>query len=203
MIRNFFASSFRKIAYVITGFLLIAILQGCSSYKTLSDGRQQDFLSLTYNHFENGVHFTDIESGLTILWKASFQGRMPYKENIGLILRDGLLILPNRENTETSARIPFHLKVNNRNLFVFHSGEYKLVQGIIHTHIGSIPEPAPMADYQFGYLGLHNYIISYNDIFDAFKDRFGYEVYKRIGGKDYTCISQKYDVFPRFVTAQN
>src|SRR5687767_11204204 len=74
---------------------------------------EDEFLSLSYNHFEGGVFFSDVEFGLNVLWKASFKKNNAYKENLGFFVPGGLLILPNMENTYNRAKLsalPMQLK---------------------------------------------------------------------------------------------
>ena len=43
--------------------------------------QQKDrFPSASFNHFEDGVLFTDVEAGLEVLWKASFKEETPIKK---------------------------------------------------------------------------------------------------------------------------
>jgi hypothetical protein len=145
---------------------------------------QDEFLSASYCHFEGGVFFSDIEFGLDVLWRASFKGKNPYKENLGLFVPDGLLILPNIENMYNRSRIsalPTQLKEGK--LFVLYKTTLLEVLGIIHTHPDpySIPMPAPKNDYQYCYLGIHNYVMDQNNLFDAYKDSWGRECYRRLG----------------------
>jgi hypothetical protein len=147
---------------------------------------RDEFLSLSYNHFEGGVFFSDVEFGLNVLWKASFKKNNTYKENLGFFVPGGLLILPNRENTYNRAKLsalPTQLKEGN--LFVMYKNTLLKVLGIIHTHpdIYSIPIPAPKNDYQYCYLGIHNYIMDHRNLFDAYKDSRGRECYKRLGAR--------------------
>ena len=142
------------------------------------------FPSLTYNHFEGGVFFSNVEFGLDVLWKASFKKNNVYKENLGLFVPGGLLILPNMDNTYNRAKIsalPIQLKEGYP--FVWYKNTLLKVLGIIHTHpdIYSEPRPAPKNDYQYCYLGIHNYIMDHNNLFDAYKDSSGRECYRRLG----------------------
>jgi hypothetical protein len=145
---------------------------------------QDEFLSASYCHFEGGVFFSDIEFGLDVLWNASFKNKNPYKENLGLFVPGGLLILPNIESTVNRSRIsalPTQLKEGK--LFVLYKSILLEVLGIIHTHPDSysIPMPAPKNDYQYCYLGIHNYVMDQNNLFDAYKDSWGRERYRRLG----------------------
>jgi hypothetical protein len=143
-----------------------------------------EFLSLSYNHFEGGVFFSNVELGLNVLWKASFKKNNAYKENIGFFIPGGFLILPNMENTYnrgTLSALPTQVK--DGNLFVWYKSTFLKVLGIIHTHpdIYSVPMPSPKNDYQYCYLGIHNYIMDHKNLFDAYKDSRGIECYKRLG----------------------
>lgn len=142
------------------------------------------FPSLTYNHFKEGVLFSNVEFGLGLLWAASFKNGRPYKENLGYFVPGGLLILPNKDNTVKSSRLttlPSQIKDNK--LVVLFEGNYLPVLGIIHTHpdLYCLRMPAPKNDFQFGYLGIHNYILGYLDLFDAYKDSMGNEIFTVLG----------------------
>jgi hypothetical protein len=146
--------------------------------------QRDDFLSLWYNHFEGGVFFSNVEFGLNVLWKASFKKNNAYKENLGFFVPGGFLILPNVENTYNRAKLsalPIQLKDGYP--FVLYRSTLLKVLGIIHTHpvIYSEPRPAPINDYQFCYLGIRNYIMGHNNLFEAYKDARGRECYKRLG----------------------
>ncbi len=147
---------------------------------------EDEFLSLSYNHFERGVFFSDVELGLNVLWKASFKKNNAYKENLGFFVPGGFLILPNMENTYNSAKLnalPIQLKEGYP--FVLYKSTLLKVLGIIHTHpdLYAEPRPAPINDYQYCYLGIHNYIMDHNNLFDAYKDLRGRECYKRLGAR--------------------
>jgi len=140
------------------------------------------FLSATYNHFEGGVLFHDLEYGLNVLWESSFKQGRVYKENAGFFVSQGLVILPNKENTSQSARLSgLPVQIIDNKLYIQFEGNLLEVLGIIHTHIEGMPEPSPRVDYQYGYMGIHNYVMGYIDIFDAYKDAQGYEVSSRLG----------------------
>ena len=142
------------------------------------------FPSASYNHFEGGVLFTDVEAGLNVLWKASFKEGGTYKENMGYFVNGGLLILPNKHNTDLTARpIALPTKTEDRKLYVKFRDSYIQVLGIIHTHpeFHSTPGPTPRNDYQYSYLGIHNYVMNHLNLYDAYKDDKGYEVYDRLG----------------------
>jgi hypothetical protein len=143
-----------------------------------------EFLSLSYNHFEGGVFFSNVEFGLNVLWKASFKKNNAYKENLGFFVPGGFLILPNMENTYNRGNLSaLPTQVKDGNLLVWYKSASLKVLGIIHTHpdIYSEPRPAPINDYQYCYLGVHNYIMDHNNLFDAYKDSRGRECYKRLG----------------------
>jgi hypothetical protein len=55
------------------------------------------------------------------------------------------------------------------------------VLAFVHTHPNSVAvnEPTSKKDYQFAYLGIHNYIISHHYFYDAFYDTYGNEVFDR------------------------
>lgn len=141
-------------------------------------------ISLSYDHFKNGVLFVDIEYGLEVLWSASFINKRAYKENLGVFVPEGLLILPNAENTPCSSRLSVlpHVIRDNK-LYVIQNGRYHEVLGIIHSHpdINSLPMPTPRNDYQFSYLGIHNYVMDYSSLFDAYRDEQGDETFVRLG----------------------
>ena len=160
----------------------------CSKKEFLSTDvkRQQEdrFPSASFNHFDGGVLFTDIEAGLEILWKASFKERNAYKENLGFFVNGGLLILPNKYNTCKSASLSaLQTMTEGGKLYVKFASTFIEVLGIIHTHpdFYSRPEPSPQNDYQYGNLGIHNYVMDHRNLFDAYEDVNGYEVYKRLG----------------------
>ena len=160
----------------------------CSKKDFLSaevKGQQEDrFPSASYNHFEGGVLFTDVEAGLEILWKASFKDGNAYKENLGFFVNDGLLILPNKNNTYKSSKLgALPTLTDSGKFYVKFAGTFIEVLGIIHTHpdVYSRPEPSPQNDYQYSNLGIHNYVMDHINLFDAYKNVKGYEVYKRLG----------------------
>ncbi|MCU0344272.1 MAG: hypothetical protein MUF28_10710 [Ignavibacterium sp.] len=168
---------------------------GCSEKSTsglVKTSTDNEFLSEQYNHFEGGILYTDIELGLDLLWNASFKNGRLYKENIGFFIDGGLLILPNRNNTRTSSSYSsVYCFTKDNKLFVEFNGNYVQVLGIIHTHPDEwgIQTPTNKHDYQFSYLGIHNYIISKYDLFDAYKAANGMELYDRLGTrKNYSAI---------------
>ncbi len=171
--------------------LLIIVLftqLACSKKDILSTDvkRQQEdrFPSASFNHFEGGVLFTDVEAGLEILWKASFKERNTYKENLGYFVKDGLLILPNKNNTYKSSKLgALETMLDSGKFYVKFGGTFIEVLGIIHTHpdVYCRPEPSPQNDYQYCNLGIHNYVMDHINLFDAYKNTRGHEVYKRLG----------------------
>ena len=170
--------------------LTVAILSACSEEIFHSATHECDKLvSARYDHFNEGVMFHSLEDGLDVLWKASFHGQVPYKENAGFLVAEGLIILPNRNNTLQSASISaLPIKVLDNKLYVQYKGNLLEVYGIIHTHIDphSAATPAPRNDYQYGYLGLHNYVLSFTAIYDAYKNCAGEELFTNLGArKDY------------------
>jgi hypothetical protein len=181
-----------------------AVLLSCSKNDFPEAGKAVknvvESVSASYNHFEGGVLFSDVEQGLDILWDASFDGRRIYKENLGMFINGGLLIMPNRDNTRTSAVISsLPTIVKDNKLFVLYNGEYVAVEGIIHTHPDtySVREPAPRSDYQYCSLGLHSYIMGSYDLIDAMKTRKGDERFTRLGPrKSYNKIPWRQYCFP-------
>lgn len=145
------------------------------------------FLSSTFNHFEGGVLFSNVEEGLEILWQASFREKNLYKENLAFFVPGGLLILPNKNNTQrTSLLDALPVTADERNLFVQFGGKSLQVLGMIHTHpdIHCQHQPTPRNDYQYCYLGIHSYVMDHLNLFDAFKDVAGREVYIRLGPRN-------------------
>ncbi len=164
-------------------------LSGCSKkefQQTQNRQKQERFFSLTYNHFEAGVLFADVEMGLNVLWEASFINGRVYKENVGLFVPGGLLILPNKDNTRNSGRFVLPMQVKNKKLIVHFAGDTLRVLGIIHTHpeVYALRMPAPGTDYQYSYIGIHNYVIGFMDLFDAYKNSRGIEKYTRLGPRN-------------------
>jgi hypothetical protein len=157
-------------------------------------------VSASYNHFEGGVLFSDVERGLDVLWEASFDGKRIFRENLGMFINGGLLILPNRKNTRSSAVISsLPTIVKDNKLFVLYNGEYTAVFGIIHTHPDSyhVREPAPRYDYQYCSLGLHSYVMGCYDLLDAMKAPDGEERFARLGPrKSYDKIPWRQYCFP-------
>ncbi len=173
-------------ANLLTVTILLIAMTGYSQKTHVLAGRKLKnhlFLSEYYNHFEGGVLFTDIESGLTVLWGASFKNGRPYKENLGLLVSGGLLILPNHHNTIHSSRFDAATFVENNKLYVSFNGLVLQVMGIAHTHPDGLArsEPTPGKDFQYAYLGIHNYIINKKHLYDAFYNARGNEVFDRFG----------------------
>ena len=167
---------------------ILLTFSGCSEKEfqpTHGNQKQDGFFSLTYNHFEGGVLFADVEMGLNVLWDASFMNGRAYKENIGLFVPGGLLILPNKDNRSNSGRL-VPMQVKNKKLIICFAGETIQVLGIIHTHPDANTErmPSPRNDYQFSYIGIHNYVMGHFDLFDAYKNSQGNEEYIRLGPRD-------------------
>jgi len=153
---------------------------------------ERTFLSEYYNHFEGGVLFTDVEFGLSVLWNASFKNGRVYKENLGYIVPAGLLILPNADNTRRSSRLDATLYTDERKLYTKCLGFTMQVLAIVHTHPDKtgLSEPAPENDYQYAFIGLHNYVISTYDLYDAFYNSRGEEKFVRLGpNKSFSKIS--------------
>lgn len=175
--------------------LTVAILSACTGkffHSTTFHATTNEcdkLVSDLYDHFNEGIMFQSLEDGLDVLWKASFHGHVPHKENAGFLVAEGLIILPNRNNTLQSANIStLPIKILDNKLYVQYKGNLSEVYGIIHTHIDpySAATPTPRNDYQFGYLGLHNYVLSYHTIYDAYKNCKGEEIFTDLGArKDY------------------
>jgi hypothetical protein len=153
-----------------------------------TSARQHDeFVSAAYDHFKDGLILTDINEGLDLLWRASFRNGRVYKENLALILPEGVLITPNNANTRNRARLSTYQKIiDGEKLFVIYQGRRYEVLAIIHTHPDGLPIPAPRFDFQYAFLGIHNFVISRNHIYDAFKDKKGNEIFRRIGDRTST-----------------
>ena len=168
----------------------VSSLTGCSinrSFVQSAQSSQTSSLSTAYKHFDGGALFTDIDEGLRVLWAASFINGRPYKENLGYFIHGGILISPNFENTNRSACMTALSKqVRDGKLFVSFQGIEMEVLAIIHTHPDRqiMRTPTPGKDYQFGYMGIHNYVMSQEDLFDAYKDTSGFEVFDRLGWRE-------------------
>lgn len=180
----------KTIISLLSVSVLLVTITACSNntIKQNADSRQKEiFLSEQYEHFNNGVLFPDVEMGLNVLWEASFMAGRAYKENLGFFVPGGLLILPNKDNTIHSSRLSA-LPVFSRDgkLFVEHQGFHLEVYGIIHTHPDEwgISGPTPTSDFQFSYLGIHNYILCHYDLLDAYRDVKGNETYVRLGARN-------------------
>jgi hypothetical protein len=168
--------------------IFVLALAGCSPKEQgiRSVPKRKQFVSEAYHHFEGGLLFRNVAEGLDVLWEASFRYGHVFKENVGFFVRDGLIIAPNRNNTRTLAKLSaFPLLLNSGKLFILVQDRKWEVLAIIHTHPDafSLPMPSPRFDYQFGYLGLHNYVMARSDLFDAYKDRKGNEWYDRLGAR--------------------
>jgi hypothetical protein len=147
---------------------------------------KDDFVSATYNHFEGGLIVSDIDEGIDLLWRASFKNGRPYKENLGFLIPEGLLITPNASNSPNNARLSVYRKViEDEKLWVNYNGHFYQVLAILHTHPhpADLQTPSPRHDFQYGFMGIHNFIISRNHIYDAYKDKKGNEVFRTIGNR--------------------
>ena len=115
--------------------------------------QNRSFVSQDYNHFENGTMFNNVEHGLNTLWNASFRDGRVYKENMGYFTPDGLLILPNKENTTNSSRHILETKSKDGNQYVLWSGNYIQILGVIHTHpnINGKQDHTPGSDFPWVY----------------------------------------------------
>jgi hypothetical protein len=122
---------------------------------------------------EYGLNTPDVEYGLNVLWNRSFRNGQVYKENLGFFTPDGLLIAPNMMNTTHSSSYGFNYfekEIKDKKLFVKWGNQKLQVLGIIHTHPNrsSIQKPTPRNDFQYGFMGIHNYVMSTYYIYDAF-----------------------------------
>jgi len=175
---------------VFSTVVMISFAASCSQKLVApsdSFGQEGDFLSQDYSHFEGGVLFSDVEYGLKVLWQASFRNRKVYKENIGFFVEGGVLILPNKDNTQTASTISaLPIVPANNKIYVEYYGQQMEVLGIVHTHPNPCGSQAPTSgsDFQFAYLGIHNYVIAVGDVYDAYKDRKGRETFERIGSRN-------------------
>ena len=54
--------------------------------------------------------------------------------------------------------------IDSGKFYVKFAGTFIEVLGIIHTHpdVHSRPEPSPQNDYQYGNLGIHNYVMDHH-----------------------------------------
>ena len=177
--RKFLISS--HVVVVILTFSVL--LSNCSqrSLKTYTTGKG---VSESFKHFEGGTLFSDVELGLDILWKTSIRKNGPYKENLAFFVEEGLLIVPNKHNTyETAVLGALPLEVIEDELFVVYRERKLKVLGIIHTHPYGSPEPAPRRDFQYSYLGIHNFVMSRFDLYDGYKTKTGREISYRLGSR--------------------
>jgi hypothetical protein len=149
--------------------------------------KEAQFLSGAYNHFKEGLIVHDIDEGVDLLWRASFKNGTVYKENLGFLIHEGLLIAPNEMNTRSTSRLGIYNQIiEDGKLFVLYKGHQYQVLAILHTHPGGNAIPSPRYDFQYSYLGIHNFVISQNHIYDAFKDKRGNEVFRSIGDRTST-----------------
>jgi hypothetical protein len=156
--------------------------------RRIKSGQGESKISLSefYKHFEDGVLFENVEQGLDMLWGASFKKGRPYKENLGFFTPAGLLILPNEKNEiNTSKLCALPLNFKDREMRVLYQGIYLHVLGIIHTHpsFDYNQTPTPNSDFQFGFLGIHNYVMCKNWLFDAY-DPINFAEFKTLGRRD-------------------
>jgi hypothetical protein len=171
--------------------VLIALFAGCSERLLDVDTEKAQqkhklhFVSARYNHFADGLIIPDINEGADLLWRASFKNGIVYKENLAFLIAEGLLITPNESYSSASANLSVYATIiENGKLMVLYKQRAYAVLGIVHTHPGyGPPKPTPRYDFQFGYMGVHNFIISRNDIYDAIKDKAGKEMFRRIGAR--------------------
>jgi hypothetical protein len=171
--------NFRRASVVLMTLLIICT--SCS-IKILKPGEKHNAVSESFGHFEGGVLFTDVVSGLDIMWDASVQQNGPYKENLAYIVAEGLLVAPNTANTTNTSLInALPLCTINNELFVFHNGRNLKVLAIIHTHPAGIPEHTPRSDFQYCYLGIHNFVMSRFDLYEGYKTQNGNEISVRVG----------------------
>jgi hypothetical protein len=176
--------------FVFSTVVMISFAASCSQKLVApsdSVGQEDAFMSQEYGHFEGGVLFSDVEHGLHVLWHASFRNRKVYKENIGFFVEGGILILPNKDNTQTASRInALPIVPSNNKIYVEFNGQYMEILGIVHTHPNPYGSQVPTSgsDFQFTYLGIHSYVIAVGDVYDAFRDRKGQETFERIGSRN-------------------
>ena len=155
-----------------------------------SEGNRQHrdrFPSASFNHFENGVLFTDIDSALEILWKASFKENNAYKENLGFFVNGGLLILPNKNNTYKSAKLgALQTRIDSGKFYVKFAGTLSRSSASftpIQMFIVAPSQPQKMT-INTATSGIHNYVMDHLNLFDAYKNTWGHEVYKRLGPRN-------------------
>jgi hypothetical protein len=172
------------IAFILLPIVVCIISCSENEFARRPAGLPQGFISGFYNHFEGGVLFTDVAFGLDVLWEASFQNGKAYKENLGFFVPGGLVISPNKNNSLDRARMnAFYLKVVDGKLYITVEDQELQVLGIIHTHPNaqSLRMPTPRSDFQYAFMGIHNYVMGHRDLFDAYKIANGAECYKRLG----------------------
>ena len=183
---------------ILPAFIILAASCAQKSLVPADTGKNESIsLSEKYNHFKGGVLFSDVDFGLHVLWESSFSKGRVYKENLGFFVAEGLLILPNENNTRNSSSITtLSTFLFEKKLFVEFRGSYLEVLGIVHSHPDpcGVQAPTPVSDFQYAYLGIHNYIIGRSDIFDAYKNGKGVEVVEWLGNRN------SYSVIP-FVNA--
>ncbi len=130
--------------------------------------------------------FSDVEYGLNTLWNASFNSNgTVYKENLGYFTPDGLLILPNKHNTTHSSRHALPTAPRDGKQFVLWNGKYVEILGIIHTHPNRSgkQDHSPGVDFQMGFSGIHNYVMSHGSLYDGYL-KGGREVIDRLGPRN-------------------
>jgi hypothetical protein len=114
------------------------------------------------------------------------------------------LILPKKYNTCTTARpTALETKIHGGKLHVKFAGNFTEVLSMIHTHpdVHTRREPTPRNDYQYCYSGIHNYVMDHLNLFDAYKDAIGREVYDRLGPRDsYHKIPIVREIIDQFVS---
>lgn len=173
--------------YLVIYTTVIICSSACSKRNYLAGKTSPPIASVSelYNNFEGGVLFPDLRTGLDILWRASFIGKVPFKEHAAFFTPEGILICPNEHNTLQSASLSaLPNKIEGNKLFVLFEGQFRQIIGIIHTHVAGLPTPAPRNDFQYSYIGIHNYVMSSHDLYDAFRDSYGREVTYRIGARN-------------------
>ena len=144
------------------------------------------------NQFDGGVLFHEVNFGLNVMWKESFNSDGSVdKENAAFLIPDGLLVLPNSENTQRSSKISILPLVSrtdasgNRNLFVKFGPDFHQILGVIHTHPNGNPYPTPKVDFQLvKQYGIQSFIMSEPQIREAYIDSRGNEKSRRIGSRN-------------------
>jgi hypothetical protein len=173
--------------HILIAMIIFSCASACKTHKAHMTAELNKSVSAQFNHFENGQLFTDVEKGLDILWEASFINNRAYKENVGLLVSSGLIILPNRNNKVDRGSLGMlPLQVREEKLWVYYNYSWFEVKGIVHTHPDPycLSRPAPGNDYQFARLGVHNFIIDHSNLFDAFHDLNGDETFVRLGPRN-------------------